>query len=44
MSVCQFHLRGNCRYGDRCQLPHVNSFEPRPRHPIGKYYTFSYIP
>ncbi|CAF0951436.1 unnamed protein product [Adineta steineri] len=27
MSVCQYYLRGNCRYGDRCRYPHVNSNE-----------------
>ncbi|CAF4438903.1 unnamed protein product, partial [Adineta steineri] len=23
MSVCQYYLRGSCRFGDRCRYPHV---------------------
>ncbi|CAF3337777.1 unnamed protein product [Rotaria socialis] len=30
MSVCQYYLRGNCRYGDRCRLPHVNNQYDQP--------------
>ncbi|CAF1374999.1 unnamed protein product [Rotaria sp. Silwood1] len=27
MSVCQYYLRGNCRYGNRCRLQHTNAGE-----------------
>ncbi|CAF4292675.1 unnamed protein product, partial [Adineta steineri] len=30
MSVCQHYLRGNCRYGDQCQYPHVKPNVPNP--------------
>ncbi|CAF4433051.1 unnamed protein product, partial [Rotaria magnacalcarata] len=35
MSVCQYYLRGNCRYGDRCRLSHVNDQYGPPYRPRG---------
>ncbi|CAF2228825.1 unnamed protein product [Rotaria magnacalcarata] len=35
MSVCQYYLRGNCRYGDRCRLSHVNDPYGPPYRPRG---------
>jgi hypothetical protein len=43
MSVCQYYLRGNCRYGNQCRLSHGNSNEPSAHHPNGMSYIFIYI-
>ncbi len=43
MSTCQYYLRGNCRYGDRCRLSHVNPNEPRTHYPKGMSCIFIYI-
>jgi hypothetical protein len=38
MSVCPHYQRGNCRYGDRCRMPHGNPHQAPVYHQNSMFY------